>query len=98
MTANRNPAESAVTPTFGPFAAAVEYLVDATQRSVLFWDVMRQRANGYREHQAQVAPNVLNYAVELVVDGRTLPRPVNYALVRVIPPKGVEIISTRRPF
>ena len=29
--------------------------------------------------------------VELVIDGRTLERPVNYALVRVVPPKGVEI-------
>ena len=35
---------------FGLFAPAIEYLVDAAQRSVLFLDVMRQRGNQYREH------------------------------------------------
>ena len=52
----------------------------------------------YREHIAETAPHVLNYAVELIVDGRTLQRPVNYALVRVAPPSGVEIDNKRRPF
>ena len=86
------------TPAAGPFGPVVDYLMDATQRSVLFLEVMRERGNGYREQQAKAAPHVLEYAVELVVDGRTLPRPVNYALVRVIPPKGVEVDQTRRPF
>ena len=63
-------------------------MVDAAQRSVLFWDVMRQRGNQYREHLAETAPHVLDYEVELVVDGRTLDRPVNYALVRIVPPGG----------
>ena len=82
----------------GMFAPAMEYMVDAAQRSVLFWDVMRQRGNQYREHLAETAPHVLDYEVELVVDGRTLERPVNYVLVRVVPPAGVEIDPTRRPF
>jgi pimeloyl-ACP methyl ester carboxylesterase len=99
MSGSRNKSTKGGVPSaFGPFAPAVEYMVDAAQRSVLFWDVMRQRGNQYREHLAQVAPHVLSYAAELVVDGRTLERPVNYALVRIIPPKGVEIDSTRRPF
>ena len=46
----------------------------------------------------KTAPHVLDYEVELVVDGRTLERPVNYALVRVVPPPGVELDPTRRPF
>ena len=78
--------------------SAWEYLVDATQRSVLFWDVMRQRGEQYREHMAQTVPHVLHYEVELVMDGRTLPRPVNYGLTRVVPPKGVKVDLTRRPF
>lgn len=82
----------------GLFASAIEYLVDAGQRSVLFADVMRQRGNQYREHMAEVAPHVLNYEVELIVDGRTLQRPVNYGLARIRPPKGVEIDQKRRPF
>ncbi len=82
----------------GLFAKAVEYLVDAGQRNVLFLDVMRQRGDQYREHIAQTAPHVLSYAAELVIDGRTLEQPVNYALVRIIPPKGIEIDLKRRPF
>jgi Protein of unknown function (DUF3141) len=99
MSASRNhSAERDVACAFGPIAPAVGYMVDAAQRTVLFWDVMRHRGNQYREHLARVAPHVLSYAAELVVDGRTLERPVNYALVRIIPPKGVEIDPTRRPF
>ncbi len=85
-------------PMFGLFAPAMEYMADAAQRTVLFWDVMRQRGNQYREHLAETAPHVLEYEVELVIDGRTLERPVNYALVRVLPPKGVEVDPLRRPF
>jgi pimeloyl-ACP methyl ester carboxylesterase len=80
------------------FAVALEYMIDAAQRSVLFADVMRQRGNQYLEHLAMKVPNVLNYAAELVLDGRTFERPVNYALVRIIPPRGVEIDPKRRPF
>ena len=82
----------------GLVASAVEYLVDAGQRSVLFLDVMRRRGDQYREHVAQTAPHVLQYAAELIIDGRKLDEPVNYALVRIIPPKGVEIDPERRPF
>jgi hypothetical protein len=83
-------------PSF--FAAALEYLVDAGQRSALFLDVMRQRGVQYREHLAETVPHVLNYSVELIVDGRSLERPVNYGLVRITPPSGVEIDLKRRPF
>jgi pimeloyl-ACP methyl ester carboxylesterase len=88
----------ALTAPFGIFAPAVEYVVDAAQRSVLFWDVMRQRGNQYREHLAETTPNVLDYEVELILSGKTLDRPVNYGLVRVVPPPGVELDPTRRPF
>ena len=83
---------------FGMFAPAMEFMVDAAQRSVLFWDVMRQRGDQYREHLAETAPHVLDYELELVADGRTLQRPVNYVLVRVVPPAGIEIDAMRRPF
>jgi Protein of unknown function (DUF3141) len=83
---------------FAVFAPALEFMVDTAQRSVLFWDVMRQRGNQYRQHMAETAPHVLEYEVELVIDGRTLERPVNYVLARVVPPAGVEIDAARRPF
>ena len=56
----------------GLFASAFEYLVDTGQRSVLFLDVMRQRGVQYSEHIAKTAPHVLDYNVELIVDGRNL--------------------------
>jgi hypothetical protein len=84
--------------SWGLFGPAMEYMIDAAQRSVLFWDVMRQRGNQYREHLAETAPHVLDYQAELIVDGRKLERPVNYALVRIVPPPGVQIDPTRRPF
>src|SRR5436305_10870705 len=59
---------------------------------------MRRRGDQYREHAARTAPHVLQYAAELIIDGRKLDEPVNYALVRIIPPKGVEIDPARRPF
>src|SRR5690242_490468 len=100
MTAIKKDASSPVdlTAAFGFFSTAVEYMSDAALRTVLFLDVMRQRGNSYREHAAETAPHVLDYQFELVADGRTLDRPVNYALVRIIPPTGVEIHPTRRPF
>ncbi|MGY4330979.1 pimeloyl-ACP methyl ester carboxylesterase [Bradyrhizobium sp. LB7.2] len=82
----------------GLVASAVEYMVDAGQRSMLFLDIMRRRGDQYREHAAQTAPHVLQYAAELIIDGRKLDEPVNYALVRIIPPQGVEIDLNRRPF
>jgi pimeloyl-ACP methyl ester carboxylesterase len=82
----------------GFFTSAFEYLVDTGQRGILFLDVMRQRGVQYSEHIAKTAPHVLDYDVELIVDGRNLKRPVNYGLVRVAPPSGVEIDIRRRPF
>jgi hypothetical protein len=82
----------------GPLAPAMEYLRDAAERTILFWDVMRQRGNQYREHMAETVPHVLEFEVERVLDGRELPRPVNYGLVRIVPPQGVTIDPKRRPF
>jgi pimeloyl-ACP methyl ester carboxylesterase len=80
------------------FSSFADYWVDAAQRGVLFLDVMRQRGNQYREHLAETAPHVLNYEAELIIDGRTLAHPVNYCLVRIIPPAASAIDFKRRPF
>ena len=75
-----------------------EYLIDATQRSILFWDVIRQRGNQYHASRARKDPNVLIFEHELVCDGKTLAEPVNYSLLRIIPPKGVKVDKNKRPF
>jgi uncharacterized protein DUF3141 len=87
-----------LTPLYEWGAAAAEYWTDAAQRSVLFWDVMRQRGNQYRAHMAEAAPHVLNFKAELIIDGRLLDRPVNYCLARIVPPADLEIDLSRRPF
>ena len=66
--------------------------------SILFWDVMRQRGNAYREYAARTGPNVLDFDFEVVADGRKFKRPVNYVLARIIPPPGIEVDLVRRPF
>ncbi len=79
----------------GPFS---EYLTDAAQRTVLFWDVMRQRSDQYYAQRAKNVPNVLNFDAELVLDARGFAKPVNYLLVRIKPQPGVVIDPRKRPF
>ena len=76
----------------------MEYLIDAGQRTVLYWDVMRQRGNQYEEHMALTAPHVLQFDHHLILDGRTLPRPVNYGIIKIHPPEGAVIDDRKRPF
>ena len=71
---------------------------DAWQRSVLYWDVMRQRGNQYLEHMGQTAPNVLSMPYETIMDGRQLPDPVNYGLLRIIAPDDAPVDPLKRPF
>ena len=80
------------------FADAFSYAVDTWQRSILSLDVMRRRAIQSREHAAEIVRHVPDYAAELACDGRTLARPVNYLLVRIIPADGIVIDPRKRPF
>ncbi len=75
-----------------------EYGIDAAQRAILFMDVMRQRGNQFQKDLSEAAPHVLSYETEMVIDGRTMDRPVNYRLLRIVPPKGVHVDPARRPF
>jgi pimeloyl-ACP methyl ester carboxylesterase len=74
------------------------YASDFAQRSVLFWDTIRERGNNFVEHTREGLPPVLHFDYETIVDGRALPRPVNYALVRIVPPEGVVVDAKRRPY
>ena len=81
-----------------PVGPLQEYWLDAWQRSVLLLDTLRQRGNRYHEQRSKEVPNVLEFQAELVRDGRTLPRPTNYLLVRIVPPEGTVIDPTKPPF
>lgn len=89
---------SASRPPWAMAGPTAEYVMDATQRTILFLDVLRRRSEGYYEQKAREVPHVLSFDVELVLDGRTLERPANYLLVRVDPPKGVKTDPRKRPF
>ena len=75
-----------------------DYGVDCAQRSVLFWDTLRQRGNCYLEHERAGKPPVLHFEYETVLDARKFEKPVNYSLLRILPPKGVTVDPKRRPY
>ena len=74
------------------------YSVDFAQRSVILMDTLRQRGNNYLDHVAQGQPPLLHFDYETVLDARNFERPVNYALVRIVPPEGVTVNPRRRPY
>ncbi|MET0204479.1 MAG: DUF3141 domain-containing protein [Casimicrobiaceae bacterium] len=74
------------------------YQIDFAQRSVLFWDTLRQSGNQWLAHEAAGKPPVLAYKYELIADARSYERPANYALVRIVPPRGLEVDDSKRPF
>ena len=76
----------------------LDYCVDACQRWSLTLDVLRQRGNSYLEQKKLISPAVLSFPFEVVLDGRTFDRPVNYVLVRIEPPAGVTVDPRKRPF
>jgi len=84
--------------TKNAFGDAWNYWLDAYQRGLLYLNVLHQRSESYVEHVAKEAPHVLRFPCELVMDGRKLPRPVNYLLVQIVPPQDVTIDERKRPF
>jgi len=91
-------------PAFPPMSmnplaqAAWEYGLDAWQRSILFLDILRRRGNETAEHERGGMPAVLVFEQEVLIDGRDLPKPVNYALLRIVPPAEHPTDMSRRPF
>lgn len=78
--------------------AYVEYIRDAGQRSILTMNAQRLRSDIFLEHQAANAPPVLDYDYDLIMDGKDLPRPCNYILLRIMPPEGTIVSDTERPY
>jgi Protein of unknown function (DUF3141) len=83
---------------FFAWQAVWDYWVDACQRTVVFWDMLRKRSEQYYAEKTKATPHVLSFDAELLLDGRTFERPVNYGLVRIKPPRGVVIEPKKRPF
>jgi len=73
------------------------YWQDAAQRTTLFYDVLRQRGNLSMEQEAGTSSPVLNFPFDVVIDGQTLERPVNYSLLRIHPDPAVPTRDDRAP-
>ncbi|MBU3584363.1 DUF3141 domain-containing protein [Polynucleobacter sp. 15G-AUS-farblos] len=74
-----------------------EYLTDSTQRSALVFETLRKRGNVYLDHVESGMPPVLDFAYEVIIDGKELSSPVNYLLLKITPPEGVVIDEKRAP-
>ena len=74
------------------------YVTDAAQRGAIFLDIMREVGNTFNDQMAGTASMVLAYDHEMILDGRQFDRPVNYALIRIVPPGGMSVDPDERPF
>jgi hypothetical protein len=78
-------------------AAWTDYSGDARQRAVLFLDLLRQRGDVEIEISSRPLATVLSFGHEILLDGRSLPRPINYLLSRIVPPPAVPTDPNKRP-
>jgi pimeloyl-ACP methyl ester carboxylesterase/tellurite resistance protein len=82
------------------FSAWQAYAIDATQRGILSLEALREVGNTVVT-QIQ-GPNdahpVLLYDYDVIIDGKALPRPVNYLLVQIRPTNGVTVDNASRPY
>jgi len=74
-----------------------EYLQDASERALLTMDTLRKRGDIFIEHEEAGCPPVLIYDYEVVMDGKLLPHPSNYMLLKILPPAGMTINDDLRP-
>lgn len=83
--ASRGATESGMSPaqTANLLQDAFTYQVDLWQRSVLFLDTLRQRANYMFAHEAAGMPPPIDFDYELILDARRFEPPANYALLRI---------------
>ncbi len=74
-----------------------EYFTDLGQRSLLFWDTLRQRGDNTLAHQRSGHPLLLKFEHQLLINGADLPHPVNYSLLRILPSSAQQIDNNSRP-
>ena len=70
-------------PPHGEYPEWWAYQRDVLERTILFWDVLRQRANNMLEHERRGMPPLLDFKYETVLDARQFEPAANYALLRI---------------
>lgn len=85
--------------TFKPWVneALTEYLTDAVQRDILFLDIFRQRGNEQETITSRPLSTVLTFEHDIIMSGRSLPKPINYNLIRIIPTPDTSIKPGKAP-
>ena len=85
----RGPAPSAVSVAVASerssdkVASSFDYAIDVAQRTILFLDVLRERADNMIAHEREGLPPPLAFDYETLIDARRFDRPANYALLRI---------------
>ena len=59
------------------------YSWDFAERSFLFWDTLRQRADNMLAHERAGKPPLLDFDYEIILDARHFEPPTNYSLLRI---------------
>jgi len=79
--------QSAVGPEalvpYGPARDAAAYAWDVAERTILFWDTLRQRAENILAHERAGKPPLLDFDYEMLLDARRFEHPTNYSLLRI---------------
>lgn len=76
---------------------AQAYWTDSAQRFVLFMDVLRKRGNHFLDIIQKGQPPVLTFDYKIIMDGRSLDRPVNHDLALILPEKEGITDPKKRP-
>ncbi len=66
------------------WSALADYMIDAGQRSILFWDALRQRATNMLEHERNGLPPLLKFKYEEIADASNYDPPANYKLLKIL--------------
>tara|TARA_R110002124_G_scaffold147437_1_gene312677 strand:- start:1036 stop:2778 length:1743 start_codon:yes stop_codon:yes gene_type:complete len=69
--------------TLQPLPDPAAYSRDLWERSVLFLDTLRERADNMIAHERAGMPPLLDFKYETLLDARQFSRPANYALLRI---------------
>jgi len=77
------PGGPSATARTGTLSEIANYQRDVMERTILFLDTLRQRANNMLEHERAGLPPLLDFKYETLLDARRFEHPANYALLRI---------------
>ncbi|MDO5769378.1 MAG: DUF3141 domain-containing protein [Psychrobacter sp.] len=80
------------------FQEWLSYTTDSAKRLLQTADVLKERGDTFINHELAGCPPVLDYDYEVVMDATTFRRPSNYVLLKIIPPEGIVVEDSHRPY